>query len=137
MGQDDADDADVDLDIFVQDPSGAIVAFSTSGAMDEDVNIVLPADGTWTVWIHGWQTGDGASDYDLHSWVVSATPGGSLSLDSAPAAAVLGATEPIDVSWAGLDPDTMYLGAVSHAGSSGLLGLTLVNVDTMTATPTE
>jgi subtilisin family serine protease len=119
-----------DLDIFVFDPNGKQVASSTKGGTDELIDITLPINGTWRVYVHGWLTPDGDSDYVMYSWVVSATPGGSLSLDSAPTSATLGATETIHVSWNGLADGTQYLGAVSHSGPSGIMGLTLVNVDT-------
>jgi len=105
------------------------VASSTNGGTDEQIDIVLPADGTWTLWVHGWQTVGPSADFDLYGWVVSATPGGNMSIDSAPAAAVIGASGAVDVSWSGAADGEWHLGAVSHASDSGLLGLTLVEVD--------
>jgi len=125
-----ATETGADLDIFVFDPNGNQVASSTKGGTDELIDITLPIDGTWSVYVHGWMTPGGDSDYDMYSWIVSATPGGSLSLDSAPTSATLGATETIQVSWDGLAAGTQYLGAVSHSDPSGIMGLTLVNVDT-------
>lgn len=124
-----ATEAEADLDVFVYDPSGNQVATSTNGGTDEVVDIRLPADGVWQVYVHGWQAPGGDSDYSLSSWVVSATPGGSLQIDSAPPSAVLGELGTIAVSWSGLDAQTAYLGAVSHSNASGLIGLTLVEVD--------
>ena len=86
-------------------------------------------DGTWTVWVQGWLAPGGSSDYDLYTWTVSATPGGSLIIDSAPPSATLGATETIQVSWTGATAGQWYLGAVSHNGAPGFMGLTLVDVD--------
>jgi len=119
-----------DLDVFVYDPNGELVASSTNAATDELVDIQQPIDGTWEVYVHGWLTPGGDSDYTLHSWVVSITPGGSLALDSAPVSATLGETGIIQVSWSGLDTEGQYLGAVSHTGPDGLIDLTLVNVHT-------
>lgn len=121
--------SDIDLDVFVADPTGAIVAASTLGGTDEVVDLVLPADGVWTVYVHGWQTVGASADYTLYAWVVSATPGGNLSVDSAPASAVIGTTGTIDVSWSGAAAGEWHLGAVSHSDASGLIGLTLVEVD--------
>jgi hypothetical protein len=120
---------DIDLDVFVYDPDGNQVATSTNGGTDEQIDITLPEDGTWTVYVHGWQTVAPSADYDMYSWVVSATPGGNLSIDSAPTSASLGATESVDVSWTGATAGQWHLGAVSHTGDSGLMGLTLVEVD--------
>ena len=121
-------EADADLDVFVYNPSGQQVASSTSGGTDEQVDILLPADGAWKVYVHGWSAPGGDSDYTLYSWVVSATPGGSLNLDSAPSSAVLGEVGTVQVSWSGLANPSWNLGAVSHAGSGGLMGLTLIEV---------
>jgi hypothetical protein len=124
-----ATEANADLDIFVYNPSGVQVASSTSGGTNEEVNITNPVDGTWTVYVHGWSAPGGDSDYDMYTWAISATPGGNLSIDSAPASATIGATETIDVSWTGATAGQWHLGAVSHTGDVGLMGLTLVNVD--------
>ncbi len=123
-------DPNIDLDLFLYNPSGVQVASSTSGGTDELIEVVLPDDGTWSLFVHGWQTAGPSADYDLYSWVISATPGGSLIIDSAPASAMMGATESINVSWSGLTTNSHYLGAVSHTGDSGLMGLTLIEVDT-------
>ncbi len=124
-----AAEADADLDVYVYDPSGALVASSTKGGTDEQVDIYLPADGTWKVYVHGWAAPNGSTDYTLYGWAVSATPGGNLTIDSAPTAAVIGTQATVTVSWTGATAGEWHLGAVSHTGDTGLLGLTLINVD--------
>jgi subtilisin family serine protease/plastocyanin len=124
-----ADPDAIDLDIYVYDPNGDLAASSTSGGTDELIDIPLPMDGTWSVYVHGWQTAGPSADYEMYSWIISATPGGNLVIDSAPTSATLGAIETIDVSWTGATAGQWHLGAVSHSDASGLLGLTLVNVD--------
>jgi hypothetical protein len=124
-----ADPAAIDLDIFVYDPNGTQVATSTSGGTDELVDIELPMDGTWSVYVHGWQTAGPSVDYDMYSWIISATPGGNMTIDSAPASATLGLIDTIDLSWTGATAGVWHLGAVSHTGDVGLMGLTWVEVD--------
>jgi subtilisin family serine protease len=124
-----ATEPDADLDIFVYNPDGVQVATSTSGGTNELVDIFSPMDGTWSVYVHGWMAPGGDSDYDMWTWAISATPGGNLSIDSAPTAATLGATETIVLSWTGATAGEWHLGAISHTGDIGLMGLTLVNVD--------
>ncbi len=124
-----ATEADADLDVYVYDPNGEQIASSTSSGTDELVDIAFPADGKWQVYVHGWQAPGGDSDYSLSSWVISATPGGSLTLTSAPPSAVLGETGTVGVSWSGLATGSAYLGAVSHSNGNGVIGLTLVEVD--------
>jgi subtilisin family serine protease len=122
-------DPAVDLDIFVYDPDGNQVATSTSGGTNELIDIEFPMDGTWSVYVHGWQTAGPSVNYDMWSWALSATPGGNLSIDSAPTSVTLGTTESIEVSWTGATAGEWHLGAVSHTGNVGLMGLTLINVD--------
>ena len=105
------------------------MAISGNPATDEQVDISLPEDGTWSVYVHGWATPGGDSDYTLYSWVVP-FEASSLVIDSAPTSATANETGTISVSWSGLDPGTQYLGAVSHSDENGILDLTLVNVDT-------
>lgn len=125
----DATEVDADLDIFVFDPNGDFAASSTSGGTNELIDISSPMDGTWDVYVHGWSAPGGDSDYDMYTWAISATPGGSLIIDAAPTSATLGATEAIDVSWTGATAGQWHFGAVSHTGDVGLMGLTLINVD--------
>ena len=124
-------DGDDDLDLYVWEyPAFNYVGGSGSGTSAEEVNILFPASDTYYVVVHGWQTDGPDANYTLFDWSVSATPGGSLMIDSAPASATLGATESIDLSWAGLGVDMKYLGAVSHSDAGGVFGLTLINVST-------
>jgi subtilisin family serine protease len=128
----DATEAGADLDIFVFDPDGNFAASSTNGGTDELIDIQLPADGTWDVYVHGWLTPGGDSDYNMWTWEVPLASGGSLNVDSAPASATTGVSGTIDISWSGLTSGSItdwYLGAVSHSDSGGLLDLTLVNVN--------
>ena len=127
---DDYTDGTDDLDLYVFSPPGSQVGGSGSGTSAEQVDLLLPAYSFYIVGVHGWQTDGPDANYTLFDWSVSATPGGSLSIDSAPASATLGSTEAIDLSWLGLDPDMKYLGAVSHSDAGGLFGLTLINVST-------
>jgi hypothetical protein len=122
-------DSAIDLDVFVLDSAGNTVASSTNGGTDELIDLTLPADGTLSVYVHGWQTAGSPADYTMYTWAVSATPGGNMTVDSAPTSATVGATETIDLSWSGATAGQWHLGAVSHTGESGIMGLTLVEVD--------
>jgi subtilisin family serine protease len=117
-----------DIDLFLEDSSGTIVAASTNGGTDELIELTLPADDTYTMVVHGWSVPNEPLPYTLHYWEVPLASGGSLSVDSAPTSAMVGQTSTIDLSWSGLASGS-YLGAVSHTGDVGLMGLTLVEVD--------
>lgn len=120
---------DDDIDLFLENSSGTIIASSTNGGTDELIELTLPADDTYTMVVHGWSVPNAPLPYTLSYWAVPLASGGSLSVDAAPAAATLAATGTIDVSWSGLAGGTSYLGAVSHTGDVGLMGLTLVKVE--------
>lgn len=127
-----ATEANADLDIYVVGPNGE-ESSSTAGGTDELIDIANPADGTWKVYVHGWSAPGGDSDYDMWTWAVPAAPGGgSLTIVSAPTSATSATVGTVAVGWSGITAGTTgdwYLGAVSHTGASGVMGLTLVNVD--------
>jgi subtilisin family serine protease len=127
---DDYTDGNDDLDLYVYYPTGAYAGGSGSGTSAEQVDVPFPMAGDYYVFVHGWGTDGPDANYTLFSWSFSATPGSSNMTVTAPASAVLGATETITVDWSALDPGTKYLGAVSHSDASGILGLTLISIDT-------
>jgi subtilisin family serine protease len=123
---------DDDLDLFLENSSGTIIASSTNGGTDELIEMYLPADDTYTMVVHGWSVPNAPLSYKMDFWAVPLVSGGSLTIDAAPTAATLGTIGTIDVSWFNL-PDGIetdwYLGAVSHTGDAGLMCLTLIEVD--------
>ena len=126
--------ADDDLDVYVYDPTNTLVATSTTGGTDELVSIDDPANGTWTVYVHGWQVvdADGTADYTMYSWIIPANddPGGSLQIGSAPPSAVKNTTGNVVLNWTGATAGQWFYGTLSHFGpSSSFLGRTLVQVD--------
>ena len=81
MPPDSVADPNVDIDLYLYDPDGVQVASSTNGGTDEQIDISAPMDGTWTLYVHGWQTLGVSQPYNLYSWAISATPGGNLSIE--------------------------------------------------------
>jgi hypothetical protein len=117
-----------DIDLFLEDSSGNIIAASTNGGTDELIEIALPADDTYTMVVHGWGIPSGSLPYDLQFWDLPLTPGGgSLSVDSAPTSATVNTTGTIDYSWGGLGSGE-YVGAVSHSDADGIIATTLIEV---------
>ncbi len=87
--------------------------------------------------MHGWSVPDGPVPFAISQWLVGSNAGaGALSVDSAPDEAMTGASGTIEVSWAGLDADTRYVGAVYHVGDAmgrlrpDLMGVTPIGIDT-------
>lgn len=125
-------ETDADLDIYVYNPANQLSFSSTSGGTEELIDIVDPANGTWTVYVHGWSTPGGDSDYTMWTWAVPTATGGSLT-GTASGPAVNATTGTVHVTWTGATAappiGDWHLGAVSHVGVSGVMGRTLVNID--------
>jgi hypothetical protein len=119
---------DDDIDLFLENSIGDIVASSTSGGTDELIELWLPPDDTYTMVVHGWSVPNAPLAFDLLSWEVQLATGGSLTVDAAPTSAVQGTIGTIDLSWTGAGTGTNY-GLVSHTGPSGPMGFTMVKVD--------
>lgn len=119
-----------DIDLYLEDSTGTVIAQSTAGGTNELIELTQPADDTYTLAVHGWSVPNAPLEYSIDKWIVPNATDGSLTIDSAPAAAVTGAFGTVEVSWSGLDTGEQYLGAVSHSDASGVLALTLVEVGT-------
>ncbi len=120
----------VDLDLYLYDSAGNQVASSTAGGTAELIE-VFPADTSYTLYVHGWQTAGSDVAFEVQTWSVPATPGtGALVIEDAPTTVTIGQQATITASWSGLDPGQDYVGAVAHANSDGLIGLTLVEIAT-------
>jgi len=125
-------DADVapgsDLDLYVFNSAGTLVAISGTGTSNEEVNLVNPAADTYTVYVHGFAVA-GTTPFKLHSWVLGTAATGNMTV-TAPATASLGANGTINLTFSGLTPATRYLGSVAYSGVIGLPAPTIVRVDT-------
>jgi subtilisin family serine protease len=124
---------DADIDLYLYDSDGNRVAESTAGGTNEQIDLPLPEDGAYTLYVHGWQVPGPVGTpigFSLRTWSVPLEPGtGALTIDSAPASAVKGASGEVVASWSGLEPGDEYLGAISHTTTGGrILGLTLVDI---------
>lgn len=116
--------ADIDLCVF---RGTTLVGSSGSGTSAEEVNLLNPAAADYTVVVQGWGVA-GTSPFRLHTWLLGSAAAGSMTV-SAPAAAVLGGTGSIGLTFSGLATGTRYLGSVAYGGISGLPNPTIVRVD--------
>lgn len=113
-----------DLDLYVFDSGFNFVGSSGSGSSAEQVDVVNPASTTYYVVVHGWQTDGADSNYTLFSWDPS-SDAGNMTI-TAPAAAVVGQTDPVTIDWAGLGAHK-YLGVMSHNDGS-VFKRTVINI---------
>ena len=129
-------DGNDDLDLylfFCQNNLCSQIAESGAFTSEEEINLAFPAPGVYAVLVHGFETdqvtGGPGANYELQAWSFGVIDNvGNLSI-TAPLAATQGVTENIRLDWSGLDPNTRYLGGVSHNSSAGLEALTIVTVD--------
>ena len=117
-----------DLDLYLFNPDGDLVAVSGTATSTEQVDAVNPAAGDWKVVVHGWQTDGPDSNYTLFSWALGSAPAGNLAV-AAPASAVVGQTAQVDITWSGLTAGTRYLGAVRYTNGSSEIDRTVVAIN--------
>jgi subtilisin family serine protease len=116
-----------DLDLVVYGPTNAVVGSSGGGTSAEEVNLLNPAAGTYTVLVDGYATAN-PSTFTLFTWVLDSASAGNMTV-TAPASATLGSTGAINLTFSGLTAGTKYLGSVAYGGVSGMPNPTIVRVD--------
>jgi subtilisin family serine protease len=117
-----------DLDLEVYNSAGTLVGSSGSGTSAEEVNLLNPAAGSYTVRVLGFAVPVGSANFTLFNWALGSADAGNMSA-TAPAAAVSGQTGTIGITTSGLTAGTKYLGSVVYGGSAGLPNPTIVRVD--------
>lgn len=115
-----------DLDLYVYRGAN-LVGSSGGGTSAEEVSFSNPTAATYTVWVHGFDTGN-PSTFTLFAWVLGSTAAGNMTV-TAPASAVLGTTGTITLTFSGLTAGTKYLGSVAYDGATGMPNPTIVRVD--------
>jgi subtilisin family serine protease len=117
-----------DLDLYVY--NGATqVGVSGGGTADEEVDLLNPAAATYTVWVHGFDTGN-PSTFTLYAWSLGSAAAGNMTVTPASQPATTGGTGSLTLSFSGLTPATRYLGSVVYGGVAGMPNPTTVRIDT-------
>jgi subtilisin family serine protease len=130
-------DGDDDLDMYLYFcPDGVTcskVDQSGGPTAEEQIDVLLPAQGTYIVFIHGFETdnvsGGPGSFYTLLGWSFGIVDDQGNMTASGPPFVNAGTTEDVTVDWSGLAPDTIYLGGISHNTPDGLVSLTVISVE--------
>lgn len=111
----------MDIDLYVLDADGNLVGASTTSTADEVVTITFPADGEYTILVHGFSVPGGSAEFEL---LIDAVQGNDLTVSDLPAAIPAGGTGSITVGWdaTGRAPG-VYKGVVlmGPANAPGLL----------------
>ena len=120
----DANDDTADLDLYAY-LDGELVALSASGAADEQVTMLDPAEGTYDVYVNGFSTPGGSTGYGLANFVVDAAAAGNASVTPNPAAVTQGVDTTLTATWTGLDPAKRYFGVINYAGTTSFTYLSV------------
>ncbi len=116
-----------DLDLYVY-KDGKLVGASGGGTSAEEVNLLKPDEGEYIVWVHGWQTDGPEANFTQFTWLVPSTDAGNVTV-TAPAAAVLGDSGIVNLTFSNLTSPAKYLGVLVHSDGTSAIGQTVVNVE--------
>ncbi len=126
---------DLDMYLYFCPDDFSCEKISESGGLTsaEQINVVFPGAGTYVVFVHGFETdnvaGGPGAVYDIAAWQFGLNDDlGNLSV-TAPSFVTAGATVDVQIDWAGLMPQTIYLGGISHTTPEGLVGITVINIE--------
>ncbi|MFQ5609359.1 MAG: hypothetical protein ACE5F8_03725, partial [Woeseiaceae bacterium] len=131
-------DGNDDLDMFVffcgTDNTNCVeIGQSGEFTSEEEFNFFRPPAGVYGVLIHGFQTdevaGGPGSNYELFGWSLGEIDDPGNMTVSGPAIVAPGLTDTITFDWAGLGPNTIYLGGISHNTPTGVSAITVFTVE--------
>jgi subtilisin family serine protease len=117
-----------DLDLYVYNSAGTRVGASTGATAAEEVNLVNPPPGNYTVYVHGFGV-QSTANFTLFRWLLGSSAAGNMTV-TGPTSATVGGTGTVNLTFSGLAAATKYLGSVVYSGVAGLPNPTIVRVDT-------
>jgi subtilisin family serine protease len=115
-----------DLDVYVY-RGGVRVGQSADGDSNEMVTFTNPPAGTYTVYVHGFNTNGPSASLTLFSWQLTSASAGNMTVPG-PVATTTGGTVPVNLSFTGLANGTWYLGQTIYNDGTNDIGSTIVNV---------
>ena len=121
--------SDLDMEVYRGAmPGGTLVGSSGSGTSDEEVSLLNPTAGVYTVRIIGFAVPVGAANFTLFSWALGTANEGNMTV-TAPATATLGGSGTITLGFVGLATGTKFLGSIVYGGATGMPNPTILRVD--------
>jgi subtilisin family serine protease len=125
-------DGEDDIDLYLYrvnaDSSLTLVGLSGSGTSAEQIQLANPTAATYRLFVHGWETDGPDANYSLHSWTLGTADAGNMTV-TGPAAATIGGTGTVNLSWAGLEAGKKYLGQIRYMEGATTHATTTVRVD--------
>ena len=125
------DPTPVDMDLYLANSAGQVIAQSAAGGSDESVTLEVPAAGTYYIALDYWDGAAGAVvSVPTHVWTLGDTDEGNLTVTPDTFAGVIGVPQNQTITWTGLAADSRYLGAVNYLNGTETVGKILVSVTT-------
>ncbi len=116
-----------DLDLYLLNSSGAVVANSAVGGSNEAILLNAPAAGSYKVCVVGYASANGQStNFQLSSAVVSRSDTGGNLKALAPSQVYAGSTATVGATWSGLATGQRYIGGVQYLDPNGNTAATTV-----------
>lgn len=125
---------DLDMYVYYCPDNAPCTELGNSGSetSQEEFNVFLPGAGVYRVYVHGFDTDDvtggPGARYKIAAWQLGLDDNAGNMTVTAPASVSPGLTTDIQVDWSGLEPQEIYLGAVSHTTPQGLVGITIIEI---------
>lgn len=107
-----------DLDLYLLDSGGNVLAASATGEADEQLTVKRPPAGTYYTYVDGYDdaSGSGAIPYTYTGWVVPKGDQGNLTVSPDPVAVTIGERFHYRASWQNLDASKRWFGYVNYVG---------------------
>jgi fibronectin type III domain protein/subtilase family protein len=115
-----------DLDVYVYS-GGVRVGQSSDGDSNEMVTFTDPPAGTYTVYVHGFNTNGPSASFTLFSWQLTSADAGNMTVPG-PVGTTTGGIVPVNLTFTGLAGGTWYLGQTVYNDGTNDIGTTIVNV---------
>jgi subtilisin family serine protease len=126
---------DLDLYLYYCPTTSTCTEVGQSGSFtsEEQIDLITPEPGLYAALIHGFQTdqtaGGPGANYELFAWTFDSDDDpGNLAIE-APDVVNVGDRLDLPYEWGPLDPDTIYLGAVSHNTPFDIFFLTILTAN--------
>jgi subtilisin family serine protease len=116
-----------DIDLYLY-RGNTMIGLSGNGGSTERIDLVNPAAGTLTLWVHGYAVAKPATSFQVWTWTVGTADAGNLAV-TAPSTAVTGTTGTISVTASPNLASGKWLGTIAYGGSAGLPAPTIITVD--------
>jgi len=104
-----------DIDLYVYRGT-TFAGGSGNGGSDEEVNLLNPVAGTYTVYMHGWGLPTGTSPFKLHTWALGSADAGNMTVTAPASGVIVPLPRSASTQWAG--SRVKYLGSVAYGGAA-------------------